>query len=235
MSQSDDADVIIKTSTSAAIAAVLIPIPVHDVLVITGVQVAMIIGIGAAYGEVINKKTAVGLIGVSAGAHAGLWFGSLIKSVPGLGTFFGMGLQSLIAGSMTYGIGIAFKDMCERHLPINEETMKAQKEKFEGVVEKKKEELKAKADATKIASQKIGFRAEPPKFSDHTIFYFDLSDYYKATIRVLGKEGKVIFSEEISRDRLSYTWRAENVEKGKLVAFLDIPDLNPIPIGIEYI
>ncbi|MBP7654120.1 DUF697 domain-containing protein [Candidatus Dependentiae bacterium] len=91
----------------------VIPVPIVDMMAITGVQLKMISEITAVYevpfSENMAKSYITALIGsVLPGSLAASGFGSLIKAIPGIGSFSGAVSQSLLAGAITFAIGKVF-------------------------------------------------------------------------------------------------------------------------------
>jgi len=100
---------IIQEKMILAMGAGVIPVPVVDFLAVSAIQVAMVRQISRAYG--INYKESEGkaLITSLAGAGMARWGGSLMKSVPGIGTLLGGATTSVLSGASTYAIGEVFK------------------------------------------------------------------------------------------------------------------------------
>jgi uncharacterized protein (DUF697 family) len=103
----------VRRYTVAALGAAVVPLPVADILAISGVQILMLRALNGAYA----RRTVYfdEMIGTAVAALAGfaLW-GSLAKLVPGLGTLAGGAIQAGIAGTATYALGMTWIEFLER-------------------------------------------------------------------------------------------------------------------------
>jgi hypothetical protein len=70
MSRSDRSDTIIDSYTGLATSAAVIPLPVIDVVAISGLQVAMVLQLGNNYGQTIGKDFAKGMVVISNSADS---------------------------------------------------------------------------------------------------------------------------------------------------------------------
>lgn len=235
MDKSTKADRIINTSTGLATAAAVIPLPIVDNVTISGIQVSMIISLGAVYDEPINKKTAKGALGVYWASRVGLWLASLLKTFPGLGTFAGQALQMPIAGGMTYALGLAMKDLLEKDIPINPGNMETaaggiSKEQ----IKRKKKELKEKIKRTKDAEGEINFHADPKKSKSEITFHFNINDYQNVTFRVTEiEDGNELLKRSLDNTIENTVWDVNETANGTYMAFLDCEGLIPIGIKVE--
>lgn len=103
----------VKNYVFAAMGAGLIPIPLADVTVITGVQLKMLHALASQYDVKFTKDLGKSFIASLTGgvAAAGIGNGallSLVKSVPVIGTVAGMITMPVVAGASTYAIGQVF-------------------------------------------------------------------------------------------------------------------------------
>ena len=96
-------------------AAALNPIPMSDALIITPIQMAMIGKIAATW-ELFSIRDAVkGLLLEVIVQNLGKTLaGNIIKLVPGLGSWVGGAINATVAASITYGLGYAFNEVCEK-------------------------------------------------------------------------------------------------------------------------
>ncbi len=96
---------IIKKHVLFAMGGSLVPIPVIDIVAITGIQIDMIKQLGILYDQNYNgsiaKSTLVALTGNSL-ARIGA---SMLKSVPIIGTVLGGITQTVLAGASTLAVG----------------------------------------------------------------------------------------------------------------------------------
>jgi uncharacterized protein (DUF697 family) len=158
--------------------AALIPVPVADAVMITGIQVGMLVAISAVYGKVITKDTAKGLLLSYAAAQAGMWAASLLKAIPGVGTGAGMAIGAAVAGTFTVSLGVTFKAMARSNSPLTKEALeKARKDpavKAEAarLVAEHKETL----EKTKQLKTSISFSAVPSSFVEQVAFSFNAKD-----------------------------------------------------------
>ena len=234
MTKNQKAIATISTSTGLATSAAVIPIPVADSVAITGIQVAMIVSLGGIYGQVISKNLAKNLLGAFLVFKVGEWLASWVKAIPGVGTIVGGAAQMIIAGTLTYSLGLAVKHVLEKGLkPTRDNITEARKNLDKETIKAKRDELKLKIKKTKIAENRIAFDAKPHSFSDSVRFSFNASRYKKVTLRVLNSKGDTVLERNILPRHRSSTWKSGSARKGKYVAFLECGNLLPIRIDIE--
>jgi len=106
------ADSIIKNHVIVAMSFGLVPVPLFDLALLAGNQVAMIKSLSDRYGVPFEQRKVqsivislvggalpvLGVVGLSSGA----------KLVPGIGSLFGSGLVAVTGGAVTYGVGQVF-------------------------------------------------------------------------------------------------------------------------------
>ncbi len=97
-----------------AMGAGLVPIPIIDFAAIVGVQLKMLSSLAKHYGVEFSEERGKSLItsllgGAATGTIANGSIGSLLKSIPGAGTLFGMVAMPLSAGATTYAVGKVFQ------------------------------------------------------------------------------------------------------------------------------
>ena len=106
------ADNIVKTHVMVAMSFGLVPIPLFDLALLAGNQVAMVDALSRLYGVPFEKHRAqaiviglvtgalpvLGVVGLSSGA----------KLLPGIGSLFGSGTVAITGGAVTYGVGQVF-------------------------------------------------------------------------------------------------------------------------------
>ncbi len=107
------AEEIVRRYLPYALGAGLVPLPIFDVAAISGVQLKLIAELSALYGVEFTPHRARNIVaallgGVGAWTLAAGAFGSAIKMLPGVGTFFGAGTLPLMAGGATYATGRIF-------------------------------------------------------------------------------------------------------------------------------
>lgn len=107
------ADAIIRRNMLWALGAGLVPVPIADMVAVTGIQVKMLAELSELYDlsfrEDIAKKLIAsllsGVLGVGAGAVIGA---SLGKLIPFVGTAFGIVTVPVISGAFTRALGKVF-------------------------------------------------------------------------------------------------------------------------------
>jgi len=102
----------VRRYTVAALGAAVVPLPVADILAISGVQILMLRALNGAYARRTVYFDEMTGTAVAALAGFALW-GSLAKLVPGLGTLAGGAIQAGIAGTATYALGRAWLEFLE--------------------------------------------------------------------------------------------------------------------------
>jgi len=104
----------IKKYTLWAMGLGIIPLPIVDVVAVTGVQLKLLSELAKEYGQQFSEswgKSVLGSLvgGVGATELAYGTFGSLVKAIPGVGTLFGMVAMPAMAGATTYAVGKVFQ------------------------------------------------------------------------------------------------------------------------------
>ena len=106
-----EAQNIVKNNIITSIASGLVPIPLFDIISLTNIQFHMIQTLAEHY-EVpvdnISRSLVTSLISGTLPVATMLGFGSLIKSVPGIGSLAGSGSVSIISGATSYAVGQVF-------------------------------------------------------------------------------------------------------------------------------
>ncbi|WP_042688976.1 YcjF family protein [Azospirillum sp. B506] len=108
------AENIIKTYSKWNVLSGLIPLPYLDIVAVTGVQVKMIGEIADAYGVPFSPDRTRSIVGALLGGivpHnlAAGSFGSLVKSIPVVGTILGVATMPALAAASTYAVGKVFQ------------------------------------------------------------------------------------------------------------------------------
>jgi uncharacterized protein (DUF697 family) len=106
------ADNIIKNHVIGVMGASLVPIPLFDLVALSGVQLKMLYSLAKLYdvpfSKDIGKSVIASLLGGVMPTSAAMTLASLAKAVPGLGTVTGMVSVSVLGGATTYAIGSVF-------------------------------------------------------------------------------------------------------------------------------
>jgi uncharacterized protein (DUF697 family) len=110
--RSSQASNIIKKHVIVAMGASLVPIPLFDLVALTGVQLKMLHSVAKLYevpfSKNLGKSSIASLLGGVMPTSTAMTLASLAKAVPGLGTATGMISVSLLGGATTYAIGSVF-------------------------------------------------------------------------------------------------------------------------------
>jgi uncharacterized protein (DUF697 family) len=110
--RSSEANNIIKKHVIVAMSVSLVPIPLFDLVALTGVQLKMLHSIAKLYevpfSKNLGKSSIASLLGGVMPTSTAMTLASLAKAVPGLGTATGMISVSLLGGATTYAIGSVF-------------------------------------------------------------------------------------------------------------------------------
>lgn len=90
----------------------LVPLPLVDVLILTGVQLKMVHSLAKLYGvefsEHLGKSVIASLVGGGVPVSISLNVGSLLKAVPLYGLIAGIVTTSVTGGASTYAVGKVF-------------------------------------------------------------------------------------------------------------------------------
>ncbi|MCU7834670.1 MAG: YcjF family protein [gamma proteobacterium symbiont of Taylorina sp.] len=106
-----EAQNIVETNVIISMASGLIPVPLFDIISLTNIQFHMIQTLAEHYeipADNINKSLITSLISGSLPAVSILGLGSVIKSIPGIGSLAGSGSVSIISGAISYAVGQVF-------------------------------------------------------------------------------------------------------------------------------
>ena len=98
-------DDIIRTHVLWAIGGGLIPIPIVDLVAVTGVQVDMIRQIAKAYDQSLTDSQAKVWISALSGSLVARFGAGAIKLIPGVGSIIGGVSMSIMSGATTYALG----------------------------------------------------------------------------------------------------------------------------------
>ena len=227
MTHSEKADATITTAALSAAGAAIIPVPVADVVVISGVQLAMVGTISSIYGKVVDKNTLKGLAGVCLGANVGMWIWSLVKTIPGLGTVTGAIGQMAIASAVTVAIGKAFKYLCEHNRPFTTQEMKSAGRATRDEVSRTNATLKAQLEKTERYRQRINFHAVPDEFLRTTTLHFDLSGMVPGKLEVFDVNRNIVFSKNVYDNSNQIIVDLTSYPSGKYDAQLSLSGLAP--------
>ena len=141
--RSNQANNIIRNHVIGVMGATLVPIPLFDLVALTGVQVKMLHSLAKLYdvpfSKNLGKSLIVSLLGGVMPTSAAMTLASLAKAVPGLGTATGMISVSVFGGATTYAIGSVFMQHFESGGTLLDFDPKKMREYFAGKLEEGKE------------------------------------------------------------------------------------------------
>ena len=110
--RSSKAKSLIKNYVIASMGISLVPVPILDLLGLTGTQLKMLHSLANLYDVPFSKNMGKSLIAALTGSvmptSTALTLASFAKVVPGLGTATGMASVAILGGGATYAIGSVF-------------------------------------------------------------------------------------------------------------------------------
>jgi len=134
-----DADKIIRNHILWAMGAGTFPIPVVDVIGVTAIQVDMLRQLCVLYEIDFHENQGKTLVSAIAGGSFARGTASLIKAIPGIGSFFGGAAMSVMSGATTYALGQVFIGNFEDGVQLIDFNIGKGEEIFEEAYEKGKE------------------------------------------------------------------------------------------------
>ena len=106
------AQAIVKNHVIGSMGISLVPIPLVDLVALSGIQIKMLHALARLYrvpfSENLGKSLIVSLVGGVMPTSTAMTLASLAKAIPGLGTATGMISVSVLGGATTYAIGNVF-------------------------------------------------------------------------------------------------------------------------------
>jgi uncharacterized protein (DUF697 family) len=105
MSQSQQADAIIRSHVLWAMGGGLIPIPLVDFAAVTAIQLELIKQLAELYGVDYSRSSGKTFVSALTGTTIASLGASLIKAIPGFGSILGGATMSLTSGASTYAVG----------------------------------------------------------------------------------------------------------------------------------
>lgn len=104
----------IGVATTAATAVGASPIPFSDAAVLIPIQLGMMASIAITYDISIDAALSASLAATGLVSQAGRMVATnLIKMIPGAGTVVGGAISATVAGSFTFAMGVAWREVCE--------------------------------------------------------------------------------------------------------------------------
>lgn len=110
--RSDEAARVVKNHVITSMGIALVPIPIVDLVGLTGTQLKMVHSLAKLYkvpfSENLGKSLIVSLVGGFMPTSTAMTLASFAKAIPGLGTATGMVSVTVLGGATTYAIGSVF-------------------------------------------------------------------------------------------------------------------------------
>ena len=133
------ANEIIRKHVVWAMSAGAIPIPIIDAVGVTAIQLDMLRQLCDLYGVDYYKNQGKNLISAIGGGTISRGAASLIKTIPGIGSFFGVAAMSTMSATTTYALGRVFVSKFEKGVTLIDFNLTKNNEIFEEAYEKGKE------------------------------------------------------------------------------------------------
>ncbi|MEE9371729.1 MAG: DUF697 domain-containing protein [Saprospiraceae bacterium] len=163
-------DSIIKEKMFLSMGAGIIPIPMIDILAVSAIQVSMVRQLSRAFGIDYKESDGKALITALTGASVARLGGSLIKAIPGVGSFIGGATTSLLSAASTYAIGEVFKKHFETGGTFLDFDLASLKKYYDEKFEKGKDVVgQMKKDKTNKSGKSPTSTANNPAPMDETI------------------------------------------------------------------
>lgn len=112
------ANLVIGSASTAAAAIGGSPIPCSDYYLLCALQSAMMASLGKVYELRIKPQAMMQLLqsvaGLCVSAQCGLKMGSILKSIPGIGTILGGATSATLAAVVTFSLGMLLKELLRR-------------------------------------------------------------------------------------------------------------------------
>lgn len=108
----DQANKIVRNYALASVAPSLIPVPMLDLVLVTGIQLKMLHSLAKNYGvkfrEELGRSSISALIGGAGSLGTSRVVASAVKGVPFVGSIAGAATLSVLSGATTYALGKVF-------------------------------------------------------------------------------------------------------------------------------
>ncbi|MEZ4887315.1 MAG: DUF697 domain-containing protein [Chitinophagales bacterium] len=108
LTRKDRAEDIVNHNIFMAMGAGTLPIPFVDVIAVTSVQMSMLKDLCTLYDVRFSENLARNAITALAGSSLARLGASAVKTLPGVGTFFGSVSMAVLSGASTYALGQVF-------------------------------------------------------------------------------------------------------------------------------
>ena len=190
------ADMIIRNHVIWSMGAGMIPILVADIFAVSALQLDMIRQLSRVYGVDFQETQGKAIVtSLTSSTLARIGAGSIIKLIPGIGSFLGGATVSAFAGASTYALGEVFKKHFESGGTIldfdPDRLRKYYKEKFE----KGKKVTKEWKDSDVVPGEDA--------FTEPTVASDTPADANPNSSKVKIEEVKVVLPQEETKDVIS--------------------------------
>ena len=182
-------DSIIREKVFISLGAGIIPIPMVDILAVSAIQVAMVRQISRAFDIDYRESDGKALITALTGASMARLGGSLVKAIPGVGTFIGGATSAVLSAASTYALGEVFKKHFETGGTFLDFDLASLKKYYDDMFEKGKDVVK---DMKKNEKNKPTSEADPSSVIDDQI-----ADRLKEYVQL--KKAGVLTKEEYDK------------------------------------
>ncbi|MFQ5568296.1 MAG: DUF697 domain-containing protein [Rhodothermales bacterium] len=139
MSTREAADAIVKKHVLLSIGGGLIPIPLADMAAVTALQVSMLEQLADLYEVSYSRSIAKSFVAALTGSTAAKLGSSLIKMIPGVGSFIGGVAMSATSGASTYAVGQVAISQFESSGTLEDIDLDKAREAYEEAFEEGKE------------------------------------------------------------------------------------------------
>lgn len=138
MNKREEAEKIIKNHVIWSMGAGLIPVPLIDLTAVTAIQIDMIRQLAKLYDADYSKSSGKAFISALTGSTFAKVGSSLVKLIPGIGTYLGEMSMAVLSGASTYGVGQAAISVLEVSNNLFNIDFKWAKQKYEKAFEQGK-------------------------------------------------------------------------------------------------
>ncbi len=104
----DRSQEIIKNHVLVSMGAGLVPFPILDIAAVTAVQIDMLKQLARVYDVSFSENSGKGILSALTGSTLARVGASMVKAIPGIGTFFGGVSMAIMSGASTYAVGQVF-------------------------------------------------------------------------------------------------------------------------------
>jgi uncharacterized protein (DUF697 family) len=117
----------------------LIPIPLADLAAVTAVQVSMLEDLSKLYNAELSEPAIKNFVTALTGGAIARIGASVVKAIPGIGTFLGGASMSIMSGASTYAVGQVAKKQFETSGQLSKIDMAKAKREYDEAFDKGKD------------------------------------------------------------------------------------------------